>query len=540
MGLAAAVAALLPAAPVAAHAGLESSTPAASSVLEVSPDNIVLQFDEAIEAPLASIQLFDASAATIRIGTPSAAPGDETVVLASLPTLDEGLYAVVWRVASVDGHVVEGAFGFQIGTAGSGTASSDGASLVDRVIDGVGADEAVGRAATVARFLGFIGVVLVIGGGLWIAAWTPVGEVNSTRRGRGLLLTGWIALVLGTAASFGLYAAAAIGGSLGDAWSAGAWDRVLGTNTATMLLLRLGLAMALGAVALGRGARATTWWKGTAIVVAMAIIATFPAAGHPSATSPRSLWTLNDGAHLGAIAVWLGGLLVLGVSAVDHLRDNDVRLRSCVQQFSRTATVMVPLIVLTGVAQTWRLAGGLGHVTTTDWGRTLLVKVAVVSVLLAIGAVSRWLLVNDGLGSIRRLVVVEAGLGVIVLGLAASLVSLPPRPVAESKIFSASLAQAGTIVDITITPGRVGGNDIHVVVTPAGGSLQPVTAVLARMALPERELPNVPVALAADGSNHYSGTVTLAVGGSWTLEVIVEVTAGNSLLLSTEVLIPDA
>ena len=75
-------------------------------------------------------------------------------------------------------------------------------------------------------------------------------------------------------------------------------------------------------------------------------------------------------------------------------------------------------------------------------------------------------------------------------------------------------------------------------ITPAGGSLQPVISAEARVSLPERSLPNTPIVLVADGSNHYSGQLTLAFGGDWTLEVIVEVSPGSSLLLGTTVPIP--
>ena len=38
-----------------------------------------------------------------------------------MPVLADGLYAVVWRVTSADGHVVDGAFSFQVGTASTGS-----------------------------------------------------------------------------------------------------------------------------------------------------------------------------------------------------------------------------------------------------------------------------------------------------------------------------------------------------------------------------------------------------------------------------------
>jgi putative copper export protein len=85
----------------------------------------------------------------------------------------------------------------------------------------------------------------------------------------------------------------------------------------------------------------------------------------------------------------------------------------------------VPVVVATGVAQTVKLAGGLDDVTGTAWGRTLLVKVVVVTVLVTIGGVSQWLLRHDGPASLRRHVVAEAVIGVAVLAIAAALVTLP-------------------------------------------------------------------------------------------------------------------
>ena len=136
--------------------------------------------------------------------------------------------------------------------------------------------------------------------------------------------------------------------------------------------------------------------------------------------------------------------------------------------------VAVPVIVATGVAQTLKLAGSLDDVASTSWGRTLLVKVAVVTVLVAIGGVSQWLLRNDGPAALKRNVLVEAVIGIAVVGLAAALVALPPQSVAASKVFTTTLTNQGVIADVTVTPGRVGQNEIHLVITPPGGSISPV------------------------------------------------------------------
>ena len=150
---------LAPAEPASAHAGLVASTPAASSVLDTSPPLIALDFDENIDVPLTSIQLFDQDGTTIDLGGPTEG-ADQSIVEATVPTIGEGTYAVVWRVSSADGHIVTGAFSFQIGT----TSDVDADTLLDTVLNGARADPSVGRGLGVARFAAFFGAALLLGG----------------------------------------------------------------------------------------------------------------------------------------------------------------------------------------------------------------------------------------------------------------------------------------------------------------------------------------------------------------------------------------
>jgi copper transport protein len=521
-----------PAPPVLAHATLVASIPAPSSTLSTAPDAVVLEFDETIEAGLSSIQLFDADERLVEIGEARAAPGNDRVVSADLPDLDDGLYAVVWRVASADGHIVTGAFGFVIGAGG------DLAGLVDQVAGGATADPAVTRAADVAKFVLYIGLVLLMGVGAWSLLLTDERLAGARAR---LPAIGWLLAFVGTLAGYALYGAAAVAGSLGDAFDPEVWGRIDGTQTGRMTLVRLLLLAALGVLlALLRrrpSARATMWWRQTAVALSIGALITLPAAGHPSATSPRALYVLLDAVHLVAIVLWMGGLALFAAGRTGWLEHDDVA--PVARTFSRTAGVLVPVIVLTGALQAWELAGGVEDLTDTSWGRTLLVKLSVVSVIVAIGAVSRWLLQNVGVPSIRRTVMAEAALGTVVLAFTASLVTLPPTNDSAGEVFNATLTQAGLIADITVTPGRVGSNEVHLVLTPPGGAIQPVVSAQARMSLDSEGVPATPVSLEPDGPNHYTGTITLPFDGEWSLDLIVEVTQGNTLLLTTTVPIPD-
>jgi len=189
-----------------------------------------------------------------------------------------------------------------------------------------------------------------------------------------------------------------------------------------------------------------------------------------------------------------GGLLMFAFGSSAWLTDPDAE--RIMRRFSVTSMIGVPVIVATGVAQTLKLAGSLDDIGSTSWGRTLLVKVAVVTVLVAIGGVSQWLLRNDGPSALKHNVLVEALIGIGVVGLAAALIALPPQAVAASKVFTTTLTQSGVIADVTVTPGHVGQNEIHLVITPPGGSIDPVvsTAVAgnAGMRTPSSSAPSSP------------------------------------------------
>ncbi len=514
---------------VSAHAGLEASTPAASSVLDASPLLIALNFDEDIEIPLASIRLFDQKGKLVPLGSPRVG-GDVSIVEATVPTIGDGTYAVVWRVTSADGHVVDGAFSFQVGVGGG----VDSAQLINSVLNGAHATPAVGRALGIARFASYLGAVLLLGGLFMVMAADVAAEHR--RPTRVVLWIGW-ALVAGAAfAHFALLGANSRAGSLGDIFDTSVWGDVAGTRTGTLLVMRMVLALLFIPVVIFVSRKQGAWWPLSVPMLGLLTIVTFSGAGHPSVTEPPLLWMGIDAVHLGVAVIWLGSLAMMAFGGRAWLNDEH-HMRS-VRAFSRAATIGIPLIVVTGVLQTWKLAGGLTHLTETTWGRILLAKGVVAVLLITLGGVARWLLAHEGPSGLRRMVITEAVCGIAVLGLAAGLVAQPPALAAKSKLFTAALTEGGLIANVSITPGRVGTNEVHLVITPPGGSIDPVVSATARMSLPARDIPSVPVTMSASGPNHYTGNITLPFAGGWTLEIVVEPVAGQSVLLSSAVPIP--
>jgi copper transport protein len=525
VGAALALAVFAPAQQALAHAGLDASVPSTNAVLETGPPNIELDFNEAIDAELANIELYDQNATLIPTGEPESIT-DDTVVQASVPTIGDGVYVVVWRVPSADGHVVDGAFSFQVGV----ESGVDVGALIDKVSGNATASSTVGRLDTAARLLALIGLIVIVGGGLLAMQSADAGS------NRTLLWMAWVYLLVGTLGSFGLYGAKVVAGLPSDAIKPSVWGKVVGSHTASVLLVRVVLVLVLGALLLTFARRASDVWRGAALAISIALVLTYSSVGHANAQHPASLWIAVDAIHLTAISLWIGGLLMFAFGTSAWLTDPDAE--RIVRRFSLIAMVSVPVIVATGVAQTLKLAGNLDDVTSTSWGRTLLVKVAVVTVLVAIGGVSQWLLRNDGPSALKRTVLVEALIGIVVVGLAAGLVTLPPQAVAASKVFTTTLTTDGVIADVTVTPGRVGENEVHLVITPPGGGIDPVVSTTVQAELPSAATGLVPAILESIGPNHYTGTIVLSQPGDWNLQITVEPTAGQSVVLSATLPIP--
>ena len=96
------------------------------------------------------------------------------------------------------------------------------------------------------------------------------------------------------------------------------------------------------------------------------------------------------------------------------------------------------MLLLTGVVNTWYLAGGVQALTATDYGHLLLVKIALFLVMLALAAVNRlWLTpalaadasdkpTRHAFRQLRRNVVIEIAAGAIILTVVAVLGVTPP------------------------------------------------------------------------------------------------------------------
>lgn len=97
-----------------AHAKLESSSPAANSVVTPAPTQVRIQFNEPLELPFSKIKLIDEKGTVIEASKPALDPANPKALVAPVPTLHSGAYRVQWSTVTRDGHKVKGEFSFRV------------------------------------------------------------------------------------------------------------------------------------------------------------------------------------------------------------------------------------------------------------------------------------------------------------------------------------------------------------------------------------------------------------------------------------------
>jgi copper transport protein len=499
-----------------AHAILDSSNPVASSVIVQSPEEIRLDFDEAIESTLLNVRLFDADQKEISIDDAALLEVDPSVVVTPIPDLSEGVYVVVWQVVSSDGHPISGAFPFEVGDQSSGTSED----VLARILNSINTESPLGTPLAVARFISFLSLLVLLG--TVVLRWGS--SLIVRQKARSLMRSCVVGLAAGSSAVLLLQGPYASGRGWGSILDTQLLGDVTSTRLGLAILVRLGLVLLWGFLCFSDTRAETSWWKNIAFLTSVGTIATFSMSGHPSAASLAPLFMLIDAVHVGAVAAWAGGLIALTVLRREEETD--------AARFSRIATWTMPLAAVTGVVQGLHLLDGLGSLTSSTYGKYLLLKIVVVAGAVILGARARRELVRSDSPSFGRTIRLEALLMVVVLAVTALLVGTSPQDSGPSspQVFSATQIRSGIVADLSVFPTRVGTAEVHVVLIPPGGALKPVTKVTVSLALPSRQIPPIPVKMFELGPNHWTGVVSIPYSGNWAFETRVQPTENSTLL----------
>jgi copper transport protein len=570
---------LLLAAPAAsAHAVLRSSDPASGASLPKAPEKVTLTFTEPPDLTLSSIHVLDSSGKAVERGKAGPVPGNRLALQVPVGQLSNGAYTVSWRaVSSTDGHLTNGSFAFGVGVQAPAAATSGSPAPSSPPPSPLG---------VAGRWVLDWGLILLVGAvasSLLVfprrSAGPPVRLLWGTL---GLAAVGLIAMIVSERSRVGVSLGALLGSSAGGKL----------VSQAAVLAVT---ALVLAAVARWPDRRELLALLGAGGAATMLVhVAGGHAAGDGGSLAPLNL--LVQWLHLLAVGFWVGGFLWLLLGLRERRADatsgpepgnggggtgggpgvpppggvgaagaapaatpaatpvatavavvagpGDDRVDS-VRRFSNLATVALAVVVLTGLTRALVEVGSWHALVSTGFGRTLLVKGALVLGLIALGAVNRFRIVpalragRARLATLRSTVRAELIVAIPIVLATALLGELAPakyvvqtaaapKPVAPVTVSGSDFATS-VRVELTATPGTVGANQFSAkVVDYDSGRPVPASRVSLSFVLPSRPdigASTVELTKAPDG--RWQGQGILAMTGTWAITTLVEKPGGN-------------
>ena len=507
--LAAAAALVLPAA-AWGHAALVRTAPSASGTVNAPPEQITLVYSEPIATSFAIVSVTDAAGRQVTSGEPRSAPGAPQTLVTPLRRVAEGWYLVFWRVISADGHPVRGAFTFAVGPNPGPPPQFRVPSL---------SETATTTRLLVARWTVFLSLLATLG--LIVLRTVIARPVIRAVRGcslRPLTIAFGIAMVVALVATplYVLLATAQF--TLRSAWDLGSTIPAARSSGFGRDFLDLELVLALFAVAAvaalvvdrperERRSVAELLALPAALVTGASTLLLPALAGHAGQKSPRGLSLPLDAAHLGAAAIWLGGLIGIVVFWLSVGRQGRAAaLAIVVPRFSVVAFASVLLLIGTGIGQSLLELPTLETLWQTSYGKALIVKLVLLAAALLLAGVNlartkpRLQAGNaEAPLLLRRLVQGEIVFVAAALFAAGVLASLPPPSSALARVqdvaarvgpgpVSKVIAKSPYRVRVRVTPNRAAVQNAFSVGLTRGGKPVRGAEIVTRLDMLDMEM----------------------------------------------------
>jgi copper transport protein len=564
---------LLPAV-ASAHARLEGTRPPQGAVVKREPGAVIFEFDEPVEGNFGAVRVYDATGERVDEGDAFHPNGEGPRLGVHLEAgLPDGSYTATYRVVSADGHIVSSGYVFSIGKAGKAPTET-----VGELIGGAGNGKVTEVAYGLARGLEYTAIALAVGGiAFLLLCWLPAlgaaaGVGEESRRAAARAIARRLRLVLWVAAAVGLVATAAqivLEGA--EAAGISGFSAITKTIVEETLQTRFGTVWGIAflawlAVAV-LGPLVTTGAMGSfpheqrggssrspslrslatlLMFVPLVYLVLCPTlSGHGSSQSPVALNFTVNAFHVGAMAVWLGGLaaLLLALPAATRSAttpaDRGRLLAGPLARFSTLALAMVALIMATGLIQAYVYVRHFGDLLTTDYGRAVLAKFLLLLCVMGVAAYNRRSSLprleaiaerGESPGTpgvlLRRALRAEVALLALVIGVTAALASYAPPVSAQAGPFSVTTEVGPTTLEMDVDPARVGANTMHVYFFDAktGAPYKQGKELTATATLPDEEIGPLPLEVQSAGPGHYIvPSALLNAPGDWEIDLTLRV-----------------
>jgi copper transport protein len=434
---------------VFAHAELLNTTPDNGSVMASSPEEFVIRFSEPVS--LIRTQLMNSNRELEELGQHSII--DNVLRFKTQTPLQEGQYLLSFRVLSLDAHPVSGSVGFAIGN------------LPAPLPEYTQVDETSLRIARVNRTIYLLAILTTIGLVIFPFLFTLPDELESKRQA---CLNLAAAICIATAISgMGLWGVLLTETSLSGFFDLENWSLAMSTSLGTSFYLVVcGVIGILTSYILGPNYLPGQF---SGLLGVTLIVISLGASGHAASSGliMNSLFVI----HALMAGIWLGALWLL----YRCIAINPVSMITVVlNQFSRRATIVVSILLLCALIMAWYQLGEIRQLIYSDYGYWLMIKLGLVALVLIIAAINRWriapTLESDATSarqSLRRSILIEGLLMIVVLAVTSVLASTPPPVKAVMASFQTAMLTSEDQINLklSITPAQTGINNIDMVFT---------------------------------------------------------------------------
>jgi len=419
-----------------------------------------------------------------------------------------------------------------------------------------------------ARAVHFAATIALAGVSFFVVFVVDARTMKALRRP--LAVIAWISLafaLVSGAAWLVLTAASMSGQAAADAVAPDVlWAVLSRTDFGNDWLVRFALACATAAVLVpllsSQNAR-PGWLQAAAAILSAAFVGALAWAGHAIGGQGLEgvLHPAADVLHLIAAAAWLGTLvplaLLLGLAANEAAAL--ATARAATLRFSTLGVIAVGTLLLSGIVNTWYLAGSIPALLGTDYGRLLLLKIALFLAMVAVAAINRLRLTprllddsnpaaaHDARWKLRRNATVEASLGAVIIAIVAQLGVLPPASHSHHHVSESSLPADAAyqhihgeqgMVDIIIEPGHVG--TAAATIRLWNDNMEPLDARELTLTLTAPTPASKAKAYAAtrdDDGNWQVDGIDLTEPGNWAVAVDAVLGSNANLKLAAEIVI---
>jgi len=503
---------------VLAHASVIDSTPKENEVLETAPETINIQFSEAIQTAFYSLEVYSESGKKVQISESRISGQNENVLETHLKkTLADGVYLVQWKVVSSDGHPVKGTIPFQVGvsTAKSNPIVMDQDNTMPNSVQ------------TILQSIQYVCFSILIGALFFRLVLVQEGlSFFDYKRIRWLLWLSYSGLALSIFLSLPLKVT--IDAEVGwlQAFNKDYIQAMLNeTSFGPIWIGEILLLLVLFLMQYTMLENKTNRLAVISYLIVSALMLCKALIGHTQAVSNQVMAVLMDFFHLQAMAVWLGGLLMLLIILsykqifLEHKNEWKSFYWRTIRKFSPWVMISVIVLIGTGIYSSIQHIPTFHALLDTVYGRLLLGKILLMLMMIGLGAY-HFLKGKKQEKDLNASVRFEFSIGIIVLIVAALLTNVATASSSPGPIEQTQITEGKEKIALSITPNQIGDNIIQVKLLNDAGrplaNLQQLTVKLVSQEIEDRE---VKLQLKETATGVYETNSIFTMSGKWTVQV---------------------